>query len=579
MTAFKLTHLIGMAVLLTACDQQTPTQPDSQAFGPQQCAKNVNSSLIKRFKSSSLHKLESCFDVPMSEVVERDWVLLKAQWISRYQGRNQAKQYLLEVINQGFKQPEVHHRLAEIYFLEQDYLAAQDHATLAGLPPDHLLPVTIDYHLNGIHPFTHTDSLPALYTTPKPYMASIRQGNVGFQLTRVSDGNPAVINGEPSMTTSADGQHMWLLWTDSGVSEAADPDYYYWRIKSARSSDGGLTWNETTINPLPQTINRFHFDPMTTFSLQDDQIVAGGMIIGFDTMTDNASYVYRWNLGTDQINGPHFTPFVNTNPDKGWLATNQAGHVFHAHNQGIDLSTDQGVSFSRLFNDFAYAPHPRMDHADCLIVTDHDGLSRSCNNNDYQQHPHNFSSLLKVQSYDLVPGTFRVPFFVINATVGNDIYAVFTDRKAQGSNDLTIYMTRSSDNGQTWDQPWVVAPDISGDQFIPWLEADPYGGLHLIYFDTRNLAQSDTNDEAVLDLYYSYSSDSGVSWEETRVTPTSFTTPELIWGDYFFTDYLSMNITPDSVNIAFPWSTHAGQMHMYFASKSLSDVIFADGFQ
>ena len=64
------------------------------------------------------------------------------------------------------------------------------------------------------------------------------------------------------------------------------------------------------------------------------------------------------------------------------------------------------------------------------------------------------------------------------------------------------------------------------------------------------------------------------------MTPSTLMLPELIWGDYFFSDYLEMSVgNPHAIFIAFPWFDGTGDMDMYVAKKITDDLIFMDGFE
>jgi len=148
------------------------------------------------------------------------------------------------------------------------------------------------------------------------------------------------------------------------------------------------------------------------------------------------------------------------------------------------------------------------------------------------------------------------------------------------SDDVAQWMSRSTDDGQTWDTPWIITPDIPGDRILSWIEIDENGGIHVSYMDTRNVVQNDSSPDAYLDMYYSYSTDKGQSWAETRVTPSSLFVPELIWGVPFIGDYNEMSVgNSESVFLSFPWSTESGEIDMYVAKKQRIDLIFRDGFE
>ena len=181
-----------------------------------------------------------------------------------------------------------------------------------------------------------------------------------------------------------------------------------------------------------------------------------------------------------------------------------------------------------------------------------------------------------------VPGTFRsIPLRLLAVQPDGDLFIVYPDLTDFNSQDMAIWMSRSSDDGKTWSPPWIVTPDVPGDRLLPWLEIDELGGIHLSYVDTRNVTQDDLSPDAFVDLYYSVSSDDGQTWHESRVTPSTLDIPELVWGDYLFSDYLEMSVgNSNAVFLSFPWSPNSGAMNMYVAKKYLvSDLIFQTGFE
>jgi hypothetical protein len=93
-----------------------------------------------------------------------------------------------------------------------------------------------------------------------------------------------------------------------------------------------------------------------------------------------------------------------------------------------------------------------------------------------------------------------------------------------------------------------------GDQFFPWVEADPNGGVHVLYLDTRNTAQNDNQTNGWIDAYYAFSEDDGDSWQEFRLTDESWNSDDdgLNRSSQFIGDYLGMAVTDSTAWPVYP---------------------------
>jgi hypothetical protein len=110
-----------------------------------------------------------------------------------------------------------------------------------------------------------------------------------------------------------------------------------------------------------------------------------------------------------------------------------------------------------------------------------------------------------------------------------------------GDCNIDLYFTRSTDQGWTWTTPVVINGDGDppGDQFWPWIEVDEHGNLHMVFLDSRHTPQADNVVNGMFDAYYAFSNDRGDTWQEFRLTPTSFDSnndglnrPNQFLGDY-----------------------------------------------
>ena len=159
---------------------------------------------------------------------------------------------------------------------------------------------------------------------------------------------------------------------------------------------------------------------------------------------------------------------------------------------------------------------------------------------------------------DRFPGTFPVASLVYIAVDRNDpdtVYATYFDTTSvEGNNsNVDIYFAKSTDAGTTWSTPRVINGDADppGDQFFCWIESDRKGRLHMVYMDSRHVVQEDGVEDGWFDNYYAWSLDGGDTWQERRLTPSSYSTSFTRYrsGFQFHGDYLGLTATGD---IAYP---------------------------
>jgi hypothetical protein len=581
---FKTLVTLTLLFSLVSCHNNNTATLGSTTAGPLvSCPYGNEESVIKKITATERDNLANCYDHSLVYLANNKLLSGKITWLKNTQSDEVVEQFINGALAELGSVPSLHLELATVYIKQKQWHDALEQLNRAMVKVNEPKRLLVETHLGQYSQGTDLSLLPYIYKQIPLKKATVKQNQgTGFSLQRISDGNSSKINGEPSITNSPDGQNIWLLWTDSGQSAAVNGTFLnFWTVQSSQSRDGGNSWTPVSMNTLPNRVDRFHFDPMSIYDSANNIIYAGGMVKGFGPnwgeTPDDAMFFYRWELDNDANLGP-FKTFI-PQPDKGWMATNANGDVTLAHHYGIEVSTDRAQSFTPVTAQIFTSAQPRFLADGCLFITDI-SLIITCENNKPITLGGNFSTAFFSQ--DDIPGTFRVFAFAQNAIHANgDIYVVYHEYKFFGSSELNIQMTKSSDNGMTWSTPWVISTDINRDQFAPWIEIDNDGGMHIVYFDTRNGVESDTSSYATVDLYYQYSDDLGQSWTETRITPTSLTLPELIWGNYFFSDYLSLSVSDQSVYLAFPWSTQEGQMHMYFAKKSIqiTDLVFSNGFE
>lgn len=142
-------------------------------------------------------------------------------------------------------------------------------------------------------------------------------------------------------------------------------------------------------------------------------------------------------------------------------------------------------------------------------------------------------------------------------TVGanDDIYVATTAKPGdKPTDDGDIYLLRSLDKGQTWEEPVRVnTDDTDRIQFFPAIDVGPDGTLHAMWGDMRDDPQ-----EARYHIYYSESSDQGATWgfvdeqiglntPDTRVTDFASNSLRGFPGGRFLGDYFAISAAEEDV--------------------------------
>ena len=332
--------------------------------------------------------------------------------------------------------------------------------------------------------------------------------------------------------------------------------------------DGGETWIEDVVKPPAPYLGNLCGDPM---SASDDR--TGTLWIGGLSFFGGGG-PYAARLEPDKT---AFEPtrmiYLAGGADKGWMAAGpdpndlSRTRVYCGFSHGVSVSTDMGDTWREplRFPDpgFAFGHLPRTGPNGELYVA-HWGLNTKYFLSRSLDGGASYDPKIAIaQRMDLwaanctrIPGTFRVHAlhgFAVDPN-GGALYFVYPDttRVQAGEADVDVYFTKSTDQGSTWSTPVVINGDADrfGDQFFPWIEVDDEGRVHVIYFDSRNVTQLDSSNNAHLDVYYSFSEDGGATWSEHRLTSSTFTVVNAFPS--FLGDYIGMSARGGRVLPVYP---------------------------
>lgn len=108
------------------------------------------------------------------------------------------------------------------------------------------------------------------------------------------------------------------------------------------------------------------------------------------------------------------------------------------------------------------------------------------------------------------------------------IYVNWTDQR-NGTDDTDVWISRSTDGGNTWSEPLRVNDDPPGKhQFFTWMTIDQANGdIYIVFYDRRNYEDSNT------DVYLARSTDGGETFQNIRISESPFyPSSGVFFGDY-----------------------------------------------
>jgi len=146
------------------------------------------------------------------------------------------------------------------------------------------------------------------------------------------------------------------------------------------------------------------------------------------------------------------------------------------------------------------------------------------------------------------------------STSGN-IYVLCSVEREWTTDPLDVMFSRSTDGGLNWSAPVRINDDTSSTnwQWFGTMSVAPNGRLDAVWLDTR-----DNPGTVLSSLYYSCSTDGGLTWSRNKRLSDSFD-PHLGWpqqnkmGDYF-------HMVSDSTGANLAWAaTFNGEEDVYFS--------------
>ncbi|MCP4845930.1 MAG: exo-alpha-sialidase, partial [Actinomycetia bacterium] len=324
------------------------------------------------------------------------------------------------------------------------------------------------------------------------------------------------------------------------------------------STDGGTTWSQAAALPLGNTC----CDPTVDWSLDGSLAYASALGAPYDILFYRSSdggqtwgdlSGSRRRLTTDGLNDK---PFVHV--DK-FATSPHVDNIYITYHKKNVMQFARSTDFGDTWSIQAFSPATDQRGVGSDVATDKSGnvynvwpawISQRILMRKSTDGGASFGSVIEVTAtesgfhYPIPAMESRNVTIVVSADAdlsngpfADSIYAAWVDSTGPQSstaadNHSRIQVAYSRDGGSTWSlsTPHETADANHVDRFSPWLAVGPDGQVHVIFYDTRRVAN-----RTGVDLFYSSSSDGAVTWTApsrvtTEISPNISHSFE--WGDY-----------------------------------------------
>jgi BNR/Asp-box repeat len=398
-----------------------------------------------------------------------------------------------------------------------------------------------------------------------PRMVSPYGSFVSYQVNVDANGNNIVGDAanEPSISVNpTDGNKMAIGWRqfDSWTSNFREAGYGY-------TTDGGTTWT------FPGVLQNgaFRSDPVTNSDETGNFFYLSifvGTFCGDIWRSTNGGQA--WALRSPQA-GAH-------SGDKEWFTidkTNGMGHGFQyqfwteffaCDFGGFSRSTDGGVTWQTpisIPNSPQWGTLDVASNGNLFIGGGNSGSVFWCIRSSNAQNGGVTPTFDQITTVNMGGTLWYGPpvnpdglagqiFLAVDRSGGptnNNIYMVATVRPTGFGTGTDVMLARSTDGGLSFSAPQRINDDPINHNKYHWfgtLSVAPNGRIDSVWFDTRNAANNTDSQ-----LFYSYSTDGGVTWSPNVAVTNSFTPLEGWPSQNKIGDYITIVSDSTGGNVAY----------------------------
>ena len=331
---------------------------------------------------------------------------------------------------------------------------------------------------------------------------------------------PGIFRSDPVLDYDVNGVIYYNSLTNS-------PSYM---CKVFRSSNGGTTW-DTGVDAAGGDKQWMAIDRTAG--------IGNGNIYSFWSTAYSVCPPYQYTRSTDGGNSYNSCSFIDGDPALGTMVVGNSGELYVA---GVS-STSDSLVVAKSLN--AQNPGATLAwNAPSMVFMD--GY---------------LSGFIGVNPVGLL-GQINIDVDRSNGPGQNNVYVLASITSLLSGDPADIIFVRSTDGGLTWSQPMKINDDIStlNTQWFGTMSVAPNGRIDAIWLDTRE-DQSGLDSSA---LYYSYSTDQGVSWSANEKMSALFDPHVGYPNQQKMGDYFDMESHNDGAHLAWA-NTLNGEQDVYYS--------------
>ncbi|MHA1986850.1 MAG: sialidase family protein [Promethearchaeota archaeon] len=303
----------------------------------------------------------------------------------------------------------------------------------------------------------------------------------------ISDNGTLFVGWKNANTHSGPGERVSIVKSiDKGVSWTDPYNMPMYNGLNTRQSDPWLVWHNQSIYYAYIEWQPEYFQYLTTDYLTQVTVAKSG------------GDITEW-VSASASNGSFFA-------DKETMDIDDNGIIYVVYDDA-DVSTPEGNVTIRLtrsinagesFQEISVIGVPSDGHlAPYITLNSENNISVGSSWFDIQNGGGNiyFTSSLDGgvtfgnQSFVNTDGNYSV-FILGKATIpvirfdNNDrLYLLWADTYESNAHSIDVYLRYSDDFGETWSNRFRVNPTTTGDQWMPDMDIDSDGNLHVVYYD------------------------------------------------------------------------------------------------
>jgi hypothetical protein len=159
---------------------------------------------------------------------------------------------------------------------------------------------------------------------------------------------------------------------------------------------------------------------------------------------------------------------------------------------------------------------------------------------------------------------------ISNSNYRGNVYINWTDSAGPGDHDVKF--VKSTNGGLNWSSPLRVNNDAAGkEQFMSWMTVDQKNGhIYIVFYDRRNYTTTAT------DVYIARSTDGGNTFNNFIVSSSSFTSSGAFIGDYNNITAYDGRVRPIWTRLAGSYSVLTAIVDFTVGVNSNSEIIPAE---